>query len=101
VRLTPSDPGEPPAEADPTRICELQIGLPEVNVLGVIDEPGCALWVVIETRGDRPACAQCEWHARHDDRPVGALVVVTRPRTDTEHGTTLADTSSFVKLLDR
>jgi len=98
---TPSDPGEPPPEADPTRIRELQIGLPEVNALGVIDEPGCALWVVIETRGDRPACAQCEWHARHDDRPVGALVVVTRPCTDTAYGGTLEEPSSVVKVLDR
>jgi hypothetical protein len=32
-------------EVDPTRVCELLVGLPDVNVLGVIDDPGGALWV--------------------------------------------------------
>lgn len=27
-------------EVDPTRVCELLVGLPDVNVLGVIDDPG-------------------------------------------------------------
>jgi len=46
-------------DVDPTRVCELLVGLPEVNVLGVIDDPGGALRVVIETREPRPACAGC------------------------------------------
>ena len=61
-------------EVDPTRICELLVGLPDVNVLGVIDDPGCALRVVIEVRGERPVCARCGWPAQVKDRPVVELV---------------------------
>jgi hypothetical protein len=31
--------GRAPVESDPTRVCELLVGLPAVNVLGVDDEP--------------------------------------------------------------
>ena len=61
-------------EVDPTRICELLVGLLDVNVLGVIDEPGGVLRVVIEIRGERPACAGCGWPAQVKDRPVVELV---------------------------
>ena len=42
-------------EVDPTRMCELLVGLPAVRVLGIIDEVGGPLWVHVETRGERPA----------------------------------------------
>lgn len=61
-------------EVDPTRICELLVGLPDVNVLGVIDVDGGALRVVIETRGPRPACARCAGAALVKDRPEVELV---------------------------
>ena len=32
--------GEPVLETDPTRMCELLVGLPDVNVDGVEDWPG-------------------------------------------------------------
>ena len=31
--------GRAPVESDPTRVCELLVGLPAVKVLGVDDEP--------------------------------------------------------------
>ena len=47
-----------PVEVDPARICELLVRLPDVNMLGVIDEPGGVVRVVIETRGVQPACGE-------------------------------------------
>jgi hypothetical protein len=44
---------------DPTRMCELLVGLPAVGVLGLIDEPDGALFVHIETTGPRPTCPGC------------------------------------------
>jgi transposase len=61
-------------EVDPTRVCELLVGLPDVNVLGVVDEPGGVLRVVIETRGPRPTCARCAGAAQIKDRPEVELV---------------------------
>jgi hypothetical protein len=61
-------------EVDPTRVCELLVGLPDVNVLGVTDDPGGALRVVIETREPRPACAGCVGAAQIKDRPEVELV---------------------------
>jgi transposase len=69
-------------ERDPIRICELLVGLPEVSVLGVIDEPGEPLIVVIETRGAVPACGGCGRRADLKDRdPVDHvdLAVFGRP----------------------
>ena len=45
-------------EENPTRICELIIGLGDVEVLGVDDAPGGPLGVHIRTRA-RPACGGC------------------------------------------
>ncbi len=56
---------------DPTRICELLVGLGEVTVLGAVDEAGGPVRVHVETRGDRPACPGCGggvWVK--DQRPV-------------------------------
>ena len=56
---------------DPTRVCELLVGLGEVTVLGADDEPGGPVRVHVETRGVRPSCPSCGgavW--AKDQRPV-------------------------------
>ncbi len=42
-------------ESDPTRMCELLVGLPDATVLGV-DEADDRVTVVIETRGHHDRC---------------------------------------------
>ena len=44
-------------ELDPTRMCELLVGLPAVNVLGV--EETDLLRVRVETDLERPRCGDC------------------------------------------
>ena len=46
-------------EADPTRVCELLVGLGDVEVLGVDDEAGLPLRVHIRRRAPRPDCSAC------------------------------------------
>ena len=46
-------------EVDPTRVCELLVGLGDVEVLGVDDEAGGPLRVHIRRRAPRPACERC------------------------------------------
>ena len=46
-------------ECDPTRMCELLVGLGDVGVLGVDDEAGEPLGVHIRRTAPRPACEQC------------------------------------------
>ena len=46
-------------EVDPTRLCELLVGLPAVNVLGIDDERVDAVVVHVETRSDPPPCPGC------------------------------------------
>ena len=55
-------------ETDPIRVCELLVGLGEVNVLGVIDEPDGSLIVKVETRGPRSVCSGCGCPADLKDR---------------------------------
>ena len=57
---------------DVTRMCELLVGLPDVNVLEVV-ELDAGLRVTIETRGARPLCGGC-------GGPVGV-----KDRDDVEH----------------
>ena len=45
-------------EQDPTRICELLVGLGDVDVVGVVDEATEPLVVHIQTRS-RPVCSGC------------------------------------------
>ena len=45
-------------EENPTRICELIVGLGDVEVLGVDDAPGGPLALHIRTRA-RPPCEGC------------------------------------------
>jgi transposase len=61
-------------ETDPTRMCELLVGLPDVNLLGVDDVAGEPLRVHVETRADRPGCVTCGVVASVKDRPVIGLV---------------------------
>ncbi|NLD76297.1 MAG: ISL3 family transposase [Acidimicrobiales bacterium] len=44
---------------DPTRLCELLVGLGEITVRGAVGEPGGPVRVHIETRTGRPRCAGC------------------------------------------
>ena len=60
-------------ECDPTRMCELLVGLPDVNVLAV-DDTLERLTVVIEVRGPRPLCLGCGVVARVKDRDKVLLV---------------------------
>ena len=46
-------------ECDPTRVCELLVGLGDVEVLGVDDEAGAPLRVHIRRRAPRPHCGGC------------------------------------------
>ena len=46
-------------EADPTRVCELLVGLGDVEVLGVDDDVGGPLRVHVRRRALRPACEVC------------------------------------------
>ncbi len=46
-------------ECDPTRVCELLVGLGDVEVLGVDDEAGAPLRVHIRCRAPRPGCERC------------------------------------------
>ena len=45
-------------ESDPTRMCELLVGLPDVNIDGVGDWPDW-LRIAITTRTERPICVGC------------------------------------------
>ncbi len=46
-------------EVDPTRMCELLVGLGDVEVLGVDDETAEPLRVHIRRRAPRPVCGGC------------------------------------------
>jgi transposase len=59
---------------DPTRMCALLVGLPEVTVLGADDEQDEPLRVQVETRVARPACGRCSAPVCVKDRPVIELV---------------------------
>lgn len=61
-------------EVDPIRMCELLVGLPDVTVLGVDDEPGGLVVVHVETREARPACPSCAGGVAVKDRPCVELV---------------------------
>ena len=62
-------------EVDPTRVCELLVGLPAVTVLGVVDEPDAPIVVHVETRDVRPSRATCTSAAVIKDRPCVELVL--------------------------
>ena len=60
-------------DTDPTRMCELLVGLPDVVVTGVGDWPSW-LRIAIEARYQRPACAGCGTGAHGHGRRVVVLV---------------------------
>jgi transposase len=55
-------------EVDPTRMCALLVGLPDVTVLGVDDEPCEAIVVHVEQAGPRPWCHACGGRSQVKDR---------------------------------
>jgi transposase len=61
-------------DVDPTRMCELLVGLPAVVVLGVEDDGDGPLRVHIETRDSRPSCSGCAGVVVIKDRPSVELV---------------------------
>ena len=61
-------------ECDPTRVCELLVGLPDVNVLGVDDADDAPLVVHVEQRWPRARCGDCDANAWVKDRPEVELV---------------------------
>jgi transposase len=56
-------------------MCALLVGLPDVTVLAVDDQPADPIRVHVEIRGEgRPACTRCGTRAWVKDRPVVELV---------------------------
>ena len=58
-------------ESDPTLMCELLVGLGEVDVVGKSDDGRGPLWVTVRSRSSRPVCQSCDgpvWSK--GDRPV-------------------------------
>ena len=55
-------------------MCELLVGLPDVNVLAVDDRPDGPLGVHIETRLGRPQCRGCGGRVSAKDRAMVELV---------------------------
>jgi transposase len=61
-------------EINPTRMCELLVGLPAVDVVGVADEPGEPLRVHVQCREQDRWCRTCGGPAELKDRPKIELV---------------------------
>lgn len=64
-------------EINPTRMCELLVGLPDVNVRGVSDDLGGLLRVHVESRAAQGWCRQCGVRAQVKDRPAVTLIDLT------------------------
>lgn len=56
-------------ETNPIRVCELLVGLPDVNVMGVVDVVDDPLRVHVEARVERPRCIQRASQAVVKERP--------------------------------
>jgi transposase len=61
-------------EFNPTRMCELLVGLPDVHVIAVEDRPDGPIVVHIEARLEQTWCAECGTRAGVKERPVVELV---------------------------
>ncbi len=61
-------------ETNPIRVCELLVGLPEVDVLGVDDDTDGPLRIHVEARGERPTCPCCGGVVWRKDRNRVVLV---------------------------
>ena len=46
-------------EIDARRMCEVLVGLGEVDLVGIEELSGDRLRVTIRSRGSRPVCGQC------------------------------------------
>jgi transposase len=55
-------------------MCELLVGLPDVNVLGIDEQPGLPLQIRVETKLVRVGCPTCGSFASVKDRPEVALI---------------------------
>lgn len=66
-------------EIDPTRVCEVLVGLPDVDVLGVTEpaEDGSPLVIEIASRADQGWCPECGVKARLKDSTPVVLVDMT------------------------
>lgn len=66
-------------EVDPTRMCELLVGLPDVDVLGVTEPTGDGSVLVIDvaSRADQGWCRECGVKARVKDSSAVVLVDMT------------------------
>ena len=65
-------------ETNATRMCALLVGLPDVTVLGVDDQPGQPIRVYVEQRVDQLRCAGCGAAAWVKDQPNVELVDLGR-----------------------
>lgn len=54
-----SEAGGPPVETDSTRVCEVIVGLGDVEILGVDDRKGKPLRLEARGTRPRPACGGC------------------------------------------
>ena len=61
-------------ECEPTRALELVIGLPDLGILGVEDEPDGELRVHVEAWSARAFCETCGLAARVKERPLISLI---------------------------
>ena len=66
-------------DVDPTRMCELLVGLPDVVVMGVADVSGAALRVHVELRTAGRGCGGCSGVARVTERPEVGRPAGVRP----------------------
>lgn len=57
-----------------TRMCAVVVGLPDVTVLAVDDQPGQPIRVHVQQRVGRPRCEECGQRAWVKDRPIVELV---------------------------
>jgi transposase len=55
-------------------MCELLVGLPDVNILGVDDQVNGFVCIYIESSAERPGCAHCGVMAQVKDRSAVELV---------------------------
>jgi hypothetical protein len=68
-------------EFESTRMCELLVGLPDVNVLAVVDVAGEPLRVHVETREPRPVVPGLR-RSRLRNYRVRVLLYAGRPNWD-------------------
>lgn len=74
LRISAGCDGAGRVELDPTRMCGLLVGLPDVVVVGVVDVAGCPLRVHVEVPVERTGCSGCGTRAWVKDRPSVELV---------------------------